>query len=116
MEQCYDKNSKGLGLLLRVAGAVVPLAAVFALYGRSRWSPPHLPVALAWLLRVISFLWAWPSSGYYRLPLAFGVMAVLTVVFVVVLFARRDRGGALTVLVWSLFWGWLFAMASGWTD
>jgi hypothetical protein len=116
MEPCYDKNSKGLGLLLRVAGAIVPFGAAWGLAVALHWSEPGLPAALAWPLRVIAFLWAWPSAGYYRLPLFFGAIAILTIGFMVILFRRHDRRGSLTVLVWSLFWAWFGAMVSGWTD
>jgi hypothetical protein len=64
-------------------------------------------------LRVVAYAWSWPYGMYAQRPLAFGLMAALSLVFTVILIVCRDRRGAITVLVWTLFWGWLLAAIVG---
>ena len=107
-----DANTRGFGLLLRVAGAIVPIAVAFSmviggLQGGARG--PKLPAPLASFLKAAGIVWAWPGNAYRLGPLGFGLMGVLTVAFVVALLLRRDRSGAITVLIWSLFLGWFLS-------
>lgn len=45
--------------------------------------------------------------------MAFGALGLIGVVFAVALWVRRDWRGAVTVLVWCFFWGWLLATIIG---
>ena len=96
----FDAHSRGWGLLLRLAGAVVPLAALFALLHAGVSKTPFP-------LRAIALVWAWPWGAYRLQPLGFGVMGLLTLLFVAGLLVRKDWRGATAVLIWSLFWGWV---------
>jgi xanthine/uracil permease len=96
---------------------VLPLVAVFSLLPQAHQkSDIELPVALGVSLRGVAFLWAWPSSGNQRYPVSFGLMAIIVLVFLVVLAVRKDWRGVTAIFLWSLFWGWLIAWASGVSD
>jgi hypothetical protein len=109
-----DANSRGWALLLRAAGAVIPIAVPFALvlkYGGLQGGHigPTLPAPLADFLKVAGFVWGWPGQAYTLMPLGFGLLGLLIALFVVVLLFRRDRFGAMGIVGWSLFFGWLLA-------
>ena len=111
-----DKNTRGLGVALRFAGAILPLAAFWVILLRVDRDPYGTSVshdALARVFRVIAYLWAWPYAIYGQLPLPFAALALLSIIMVGVLIVRRDWRGSVTVLIWSLFWGWLPAMLIG---
>ncbi len=80
----------------------MPVATPLALAGQ-RWSEASAPS----VLRAIAFVWAWPWSAYEILPLGFGLMGIVTVLFVTGLMVRKDWRGAVAALVWSLLWGWV---------
>jgi hypothetical protein len=109
-----DSNSRGLGLLLRVAGILLSLGSFFALFFAYR-SEGLLAGSsiLGSIARVVAYLWAWPYAMYQSQPAAFGAMAVVGIGFFVALLIRADRRGAIGVLVWTLFWGWLLAAMIG---
>lgn len=115
MDEDDDLNSKGIGLLARVGGVILPLAAEFGVFMNVE---PDAPLPRVWLvvLRVFGFLWGWPFSGYLRLSLTYGAMGAVTLVFLAWLAVRRDPRGFFAVLGWTLFWGWFLAMETHWTD
>lgn len=55
----------------------------------------------------------WPYGLYHEAPLAFAALGLIGALFAVVLWVRRDWRGAVTVLVWCFFWGWLPATIIG---
>ena len=111
-EQPVDKNSRGAGLALRSAGALLPLVAFWAIFLNPRFlGSPGAEVSS--LFKVIAFLWAWPYGVYRVEPFAFSALALVGVIFVAVLGFRRDWRGALSVLIWCFFWGWLMAVLIG---
>jgi hypothetical protein len=115
-EQSIDRDSRGWGLVLRVAGALVPLLGFwishFEAY-RDWWVQAAVPDWVSTVFSVMAFLWAWPYRGFHYEPVAFGSLALLCVLFAVAMWVRRDRLGAVTVVVWCLFWGWLLATIIG---
>jgi hypothetical protein len=68
---------------------------------------------LSRVFRVLAFLWAWPYSIYEQQPLSFGALALAGVLIAGILVWRRDWKGAVTVLGWCFFWGWLIAAIIG---
>ena len=105
-EPIRDKNSGGVGLVLRLAGCLLPPVVAFGVSYMVRTSPPE------WLLAVfgvIAFLWAWPFGMWNVGPLYFAAMAVYGLLMSVIIFIRRDRRGAATVLAFSFVWGWLLS-------
>lgn len=79
-------------------------------------SESGLPAVLAVFLRGMAFLWAWPYSMNQRYPMSFGLMAIVVLAFLVLLVARKDWRGVTAIFLWSLFWGWVIAWASGGPD
>ncbi len=107
-----DANTRGWGLLLRVAGVIIPIVATCMMVaGGLQGGPrgPGLSAPLASFLKAAGILWGWPGNAYRLSPLGFGLMGLLAAAFVVALLLRRDRSGAVTVLVLSLFFGWFIA-------
>ncbi len=109
-EPIIDKNSGGIGLVLRLAGCLLPPAIPFALRYFVRTSPPE------WLssgFRVIAFLWAWPFGMWNVWPVFFGVLVLSGLLMSVIVFIRGDRGGAATVLAFTFAWGWILSAIIG---
>ena len=102
-DQAYadpGKNSRGFGFALRVAGAILPVAALaFGNVPQVGWP--------AQALRVVGYPWGGWSEGNGRLPVAFGAMGLAALAFTAVLLVRRDWRGATGILLWSLFVGFL---------
>jgi hypothetical protein len=105
-------GTRGLGLLLRVVGVVIPLGGFFAAFFHTKsW---EAPLSAPLVLQILSFLWAWPYKIYQSVPIAWLSLGLASVVLVLALLVvRRDWKGALTVLAWGLFWGWLLAAIVG---
>jgi hypothetical protein len=95
-----DANSRGWGLLLRVAGAIVPIGVFFLPAVARHTTAPSF-------FRGIGRLWAWPWDAYVVAPLGFGLMGLLTLLFAAGILLRRDWRGAIGILIWSLLWGWV---------
>lgn len=95
-----DPNSRGWALLLRVTGVIVPIGVFFVPALSQHTTAPSF-------LRGIGLLWAWPWDAYQVAPLGFGLMGLLTLIFVAGMLLRRDWRGAIGILVWSLLWGWV---------
>ena len=110
IDQDHDSNSTGLGLFLRLGGVFLPFVAAGAVEAGLRRTHA-VTGAPAAILRVFGFVWGWPMSGYARAPLWFGLIGIVSVVFLAALAARHDRRGFIAVLVWTLFWGWVLAAA-----
>lgn len=53
---------------------------------------------------------------YEQRPLSFGLRALAGLLMVAVLSARRDYRGALIILLWCFFAGWLLAAIIGRTQ
>lgn len=82
----------------------MPVGILLAV-GIERWEPIQGP-ALS-LFRGLGFLWAWPFGAYRVLPFGFGLLGLLTLLFIIGMLVRRDWRGAAVILIWSLFWGWV---------
>jgi hypothetical protein len=111
---CTDPNSRGWGLAIRVAGALLPLVVLFALviHVRPR-SPAPSSTLLLDVLRLLAFVWAIPYGGYRIAPWGFAIAGLLTIAFVGILFWRRDWRGGVAVLIWFWFFSWLISMFVG---
>jgi hypothetical protein len=107
----FKDNTRGLGVALRFAGVVLPLVAFFAVFFTI--GVPISRGVLPSAFRVAAFFWAWPYAMYQQQPFSFGSMAIVGIVATAILALRRDCGGAITVLVWCFFWGWLLAAIIG---
>ena len=82
LEELVDKNSRGLGVALRAAGALLPLAAWWALFlnvDRPGSGSSSAPRAVSSVFAVIAYSWAWPDSVYREAPLAFGTLGPVEV-------------------------------------
>ncbi len=110
-EDTPGKNTRGLPLALRFVGVFLPLAAFWASF--LLLSPDQTPRAGSAFFQVLAWLWSWPYAMYQQEPLAFGLLALLSLVLAAVLFGRRDWRGAVTALIWCFFWGWLLATIIG---
>ncbi len=110
-----DPNSRGLGLLLRVAGIVLPFASWWVFLNREDAMTSVSP-SLTRVIRLVAVPWSWPYSAYKIAPWTFGVAGLVAVVFVIVMLLRRDWRGACTALAVSLFFGWLTGMLIGQGD
>ena len=112
-------NTRGLGVVLRFASAIVPPVTCFLmllLVEERQYGESATPDLFHNVFRVIAFVWAWPYAMYDQQPLSFGLLALLAIVLSVVLLVRRDWRGAVTVFLWCLFWGWLLAAIIGQTQ
>lgn len=109
-----DPNSRGLGLALRVVGALVPMAVLFtvALLNIEQRMALKAPVATDFL-RVAGYLWGVPFGGYRVAPWTFGLTAVATLACTALLLVRRDRRGAVAAFFWCLFFAWLVSLFVG---
>lgn len=111
-EPIRDKNSGGVGLALRLAGALLPPVVLF---GSGFLVPVRTPPPewLSGVFKVIALLWAWPYGMWNAWPLNFGVLALWGLVVSGIILIRRDRRGSITVLAFSFAWGWLIAAIAG---
>lgn len=113
-----DENTRGLGVVLRFAGAFLPLIALLVLF---LWVEGHqvgagaadADGALSDVFRVVAYLWAWPYAMWDQQPFSFGTLVLLLLIFVIALLARRDWRGAVAVLVIVSLCSWLIAAIIG---
>ncbi len=103
MNNAADPNSRGWGLLLRLAGAIVPLAALFVL-GVMKDTLPA--TGLLSVVKGIGVPWGWPYHAYRAAPLGFGGAGLLTALFTAALLFRKDWRGAVSIVIWSVVWAW----------
>jgi uncharacterized membrane protein YoaK (UPF0700 family) len=112
----WDKNSRGLGLLLRLLGLAVPAALFFVLFllaERGSRGIALLETVAARVLRIPALLWSWPYGMYHEHPVSFGALGLASVVMAILVSLRHDRRGWVTILVFSFGFGWLVATIAG---
>ncbi len=108
-----DRNSRGIGLLLRLLGVVLPAGVVIGLSFGLRGVRVDIPPNVAAVFQVIAFLWAWPYHMYRESPVGFGAFALISVAVALVLLARHDRRGWVFTLLFSLMLGGFVATLAG---
>jgi len=111
-----DKDTRGIGVLMRFTGVTIPVALFFLLFftvekGTAGDGSPDGLVSS--VLRVLAFPWSWPYGLYHHNPISFGALALGAIVVTLVLFLRHDRRGGITTLVFSLLFGCLMATIVG---
>lgn len=111
-----DKDTRGIGVLLRFAGVTIPVALFFLLFftvEKGTVGDGRSDGLVFSVLRVIAFPWSWPYGLYHHNPISFGAVALSAIIVTVVLILRHDRRGWITTLLFSLVFGWLMATIVG---
>jgi hypothetical protein len=111
-----DRNTGGIGLLLRLSSVGIPTFLCIVLLltvERGSRGVAALASAASGPFKVLAFLWSWPYGMYQEHPFSFGALGATTVLMAIVLALRHDRRGWASALVYSLAFGWVVATIIG---
>jgi hypothetical protein len=111
-----DKNSGGVGLVLRLSGVALPTLLFFVVLfvvERGSRGIRALDSSVSGAFQVLAFLWSWPYGMYHQHPFSFGALGVVSLLMSILLRLRRDPRGWVGTLIFSFAFAWVVATIVG---
>jgi hypothetical protein len=114
LSQASDKNTRGIGLVLRFSAVALPTVLFFVLFLLAEHASTGLPASTAGrVFQVPAFLWAWPYGMFREHPYSFGALGLAAICMSGLLALRRDSRGWITASNYSFAFGWIVATIVG---